>query len=50
MPSAGVDLAVGSEACCLLEQRGLEEVSACCFVIPAGGLGERLGFLSLIHI
>ncbi|CAK0865994.1 unnamed protein product [Prorocentrum cordatum] len=44
VPSTGVDLAVGSDACCLLERRGLEEVAACCFVIPAGGLGERLGF------
>ncbi|CAE8624158.1 unnamed protein product [Polarella glacialis] len=26
------------------EDRGLEELGDCCFVIPAGGLGERLGF------
>merc|ERR1719166_550268 len=28
----------------MYEGIGLQEVYACCFVIPAGGLGERLGF------
>ena len=26
------------------EERGLDEVPHCCFVVAAGGLGERLGF------
>ncbi|CAJ1330421.1 unnamed protein product, partial [Effrenium voratum] len=35
---------VGSEEFMAYEELGASEVGACCFVIPAGGLGERLGF------
>jgi len=35
---------VGGEAYLAYEGIGSREVAHCCFVIPAGGLGERLGF------
>ena len=35
---------MGSEAFMEYEDLGAREVKGCCFVIPAGGLGERLGF------
>ena len=34
----------GSAGFDAFEERGLEEVSKCCFCLVAGGLGERLGF------
>ncbi|KAK3273155.1 hypothetical protein CYMTET_18593 [Cymbomonas tetramitiformis] len=41
---AGKTLEVGTEEYCQFEYIGLSQVQHCCFVVPAGGLGERLGF------
>ncbi|KAL1521263.1 hypothetical protein AB1Y20_020932 [Prymnesium parvum] len=44
VPEEGVDLQPGTPAYEQAERRGLEEAAAIGFVVPAGGLGERLGF------
>ena len=44
VPDDGFDLAPGSEDYGRYEERGLEEAAGLAFVVPAGGLGERLGF------
>ena len=44
VPEDGYDLAPGTEAFETYERRGLEEAGAVAFVVPAGGLGERLGY------
>lgn len=44
VPTSGFNLAVGSPEFLSYEAAGLKELRHCCFVIPAGGLGERLGF------
>eukprot|EP00966_Prymnesium_polylepis_P246257 5695861-Prymnesium_polylepis.1 len=44
VPNAGFDLDPGTAAFEAAEQRGLAEAGALGFVVPAGGLGERLGF------
>mmetsp|Transcript_8408 Transcript_8408/g.29721 ORF Transcript_8408/g.29721 Transcript_8408/m.29721 type:complete len:462 (+) Transcript_8408:86-1471(+) len=45
VPTEGVVLdKVGSDAFAVFEKCGLEEMRATCFVLVAGGLGERLGF------
>ncbi|CAK9081306.1 unnamed protein product [Durusdinium trenchii] len=44
VPKDGFQPEVGSQAYMEYEKLGRQEVQNCCFVIPAGGLGERLGF------
>ncbi|CAE7243183.1 USP [Symbiodinium sp. CCMP2592] len=44
VPQDGFQPEVGSAEFLAYEEFGAKEVSKCCFVIPAGGLGERLGF------
>ena len=44
VPDSGFDLDPGTPAFTAAEQRGLAEAGALGFVVPAGGLGERLGF------
>eukprot|EP00439_Symbiodinium_sp_Y106_P056706 s793_g7.t5 len=44
VPQDGFRPEVGSAEFLAYEEFGAQEVSKCCFVIPAGGLGERLGF------
>lgn len=46
MPSADLEtkLCPVDDAFCQFERVGLAEATGLCFVIPAGGLGERLGF------
>lgn len=44
VPNEGFDLDPGTPDFSSAEQRGLMEVGTMGFVVPAGGLGERLGF------
>ena len=44
VPKDGFQPSVGSDVFMDYEDIGAHEVKGCCFVIPAGGLGERLGF------
>eukprot|EP00931_Biecheleriopsis_adriatica_P076697 TRINITY_DN50387_c0_g1_i1.p1 TRINITY_DN50387_c0_g1~~TRINITY_DN50387_c0_g1_i1.p1 ORF type:complete len:646 (-),score=132.93 TRINITY_DN50387_c0_g1_i1:128-2065(-) len=44
VPKEGFHPEVGSKEFFEYEALGLKEIGGCCFVIPAGGLGERLGF------
>lgn len=44
VPEDGFQPEVGSEDFLEYEAIGQKAVGQCCFVIPAGGLGERLGF------
>eukprot|EP00418_Pyrodinium_bahamense_P013529 CAMPEP_0179111318 /NCGR_PEP_ID=MMETSP0796-20121207/51989_1 /TAXON_ID=73915 /ORGANISM="Pyrodinium bahamense, Strain pbaha01" /LENGTH=608 /DNA_ID=CAMNT_0020809467 /DNA_START=41 /DNA_END=1867 /DNA_ORIENTATION=- len=41
---SGYSLEPGSEGYAKVERAGLAEISGCCFVLVAGGLGERLGY------
>eukprot|EP00754_Rhynchopus_humris_P040033 Rhum_TRINITY_DN23090_c0_g1::Rhum_TRINITY_DN23090_c0_g1_i1::g.177091::m.177091/K12447/USP; UDP-sugar pyrophosphorylase len=41
---SGLSVDYGSEEFLRLEKVGLAEVRTCCFVLVAGGLGERLGY------
>lgn len=44
VPKDGFQHEVASEVFMDYESLGAREVQGCCFIIPAGGLGERLGF------
>jgi len=44
VPDDGVDLQPGSPEFAAFEERGLAEAAHLAFAVPAGGLGERLGF------
>ncbi|KAL3910461.1 MAG: hypothetical protein SGPRY_009050, partial [Prymnesium sp.] len=44
VPSAGFDLTPGTDPFLAAERAGLEAAGRVGFVVPAGGLGERLGF------
>ena len=44
VPDDGYDLAPGTDAYKAFEEKGLSEAAGLAFAVPAGGLGERLGF------
>jgi UDP-sugar pyrophosphorylase len=44
VPDDGFDLAPGTAEFAAFEERGLAEAAHLAFAVPAGGLGERLGF------
>ena len=44
VPEDGFDLTPGSDEFARYEERGLAEARHMAFAVPAGGLGERLGF------
>ena len=44
VPTAGLPLDYGSDRFIELETVGADQIAQCCFVLVAGGLGERLGY------